>query len=91
MLAISVKFPFTSRRWALPVLAALYRPKELDLAEGRRHKTAPDLARQLMAVLIQARLRPAFLYFSSRAVSCATTWGLSFQTFLVSDTSACMS
>jgi len=52
VLAISVKFPFTSRRWALPVLAALYRPAELNLAEGRRHKTAPDLARQLMAVLI---------------------------------------
>ncbi|NQU76779.1 MAG: transposase [Planctomycetes bacterium] len=52
VLAISVKFPFTSRRWALPVLAALYRPKELNKAEGRRHKTAPDLARQLMATLI---------------------------------------
>jgi len=52
VLAISVKLPFTWRRWALPVLAALYRTKELDKAEGRRHKTAPDLARQLMAVLI---------------------------------------
>jgi len=53
VLAFSVKFPFTSRRWALPVLAALYRPEALDSAEGRRHKTAPDLARQLMAVLIR--------------------------------------
>jgi len=52
VLAISVQLPFTSRRWALPVLAALYRPKELNQAEGRRHKTAPDLARQLMATLI---------------------------------------
>src|SRR4030042_824148 len=52
VLAISVKFPFTSRRWALPVLCALYRPQELDLAEKRRHKTAPHLARQLMAALI---------------------------------------
>jgi hypothetical protein len=52
VLAISVKLPFTSRRWALPVLAALYRPKELNEAERRRHKTAPDLARELMAVLI---------------------------------------
>ena len=25
-LAFSIKFPFTSRRWALPVLCALYRP-----------------------------------------------------------------
>jgi hypothetical protein len=52
VLAISVKLPFTSRRWALPVLTALYRPEELNLAEGRRHKTPPHLARQLMAVLI---------------------------------------
>jgi len=52
VLAISVKLPFTWRRWALPVLVALYRPKELSQAERRRHKTAPDLARQLMAVLI---------------------------------------
>jgi hypothetical protein len=52
VLAISVKLPFTWRRWALPVLAALYRPKELNQVEGRRHKTAPELARQLMAVLI---------------------------------------
>lgn len=52
VLAISVKFPFTSRRWALPVLAALYPPQALDRAEGRRHKSPPELARQLMAVLI---------------------------------------
>jgi hypothetical protein len=52
VLAISVKLPFTWRRWALPVLVALYRPKELNQAEGRRHKPAPLLARQLMAALI---------------------------------------
>ena len=52
VLAIAVNFPFTSRCWALPVLCALYRPQELNAAEGRRHKSAPHLARQLMAVLI---------------------------------------
>jgi hypothetical protein len=52
VLAISVKFPFSWRRWALPVLVALYRPESLNRAEHRRHKTAPNLARQLMAVLI---------------------------------------
>jgi hypothetical protein len=52
VLAISVKFPFISRRWALPVLCALYRPEELNIAEKRRHKTAPHLSRQLMSVLI---------------------------------------
>jgi hypothetical protein len=52
VLAISVKFPFTSRRWALPILAALYRPEELNRAEGRRHKTPVQLALGLMALLI---------------------------------------
>lgn len=62
VLAISVKLPFTWRRWALPVLAALYRPKELSQAEGRRHKSAPDLARQLMAVLIHWFPRRKFVF-----------------------------
>jgi hypothetical protein len=62
VLAISVKFPFTSRRWALPVLCALYRPEELNRAEGRRHKTAPCLARQLMAVLIHWVPRRKFVF-----------------------------
>lgn len=52
VLAIAMKFPFTSRSWALPVLVALYRPEALNTQEGRGHKTAIDLARQLMAVLI---------------------------------------
>ena len=36
VLAVVVKFPFATRPWALPVLAALYRPKSLNEAEGRR-------------------------------------------------------
>lgn len=62
VLAISVRFPFTSRRWALPVLCALYRPEELNRSEGRRHKTAPHLARQLMAVLIHWFPRRYFVF-----------------------------
>ena len=53
VLAVMVKFPFAHRRWALPVLVALYRPEELDRKEKRQHKTPPDLARQLIAVLIR--------------------------------------
>jgi hypothetical protein len=52
VLSISVRFPFTWRRWALPVLVALYRPEALNRAEGRRHKTPAQLARQLVAVLV---------------------------------------
>src|SRR2546421_2275414 len=53
VLAINVKFPFCSRPWALPVLCALYRTRELNEREGRRrHKTPIMLARQLMAGLM---------------------------------------
>ena len=52
VLAVNVKFPFASRPWALPVLCALYRPEELNKAEGRRHKTPTRLAMQLIATLI---------------------------------------
>jgi hypothetical protein len=52
VLAVNVTFPFCPRPWALPVLVALYRPKELDGREGHRHKTPADLGRQLVAVLV---------------------------------------
>lgn len=41
-----------SRRWALPILVALYRNESVNEAEGRRHKTPGDLARQLMRLLL---------------------------------------
>jgi hypothetical protein len=52
VLAIHVTFPFSSRPWALPVLCALYKPKELNTQEGRRHRTPTDLAKGLVAALI---------------------------------------
>jgi len=52
VLALNVQFPFAARPWALPVLAALYRPEEQNRAAGRRHKTPIRLAMQLIAVLI---------------------------------------
>jgi hypothetical protein len=51
-LAVLVPLPFIRRRWALPVLSVLYRPEDLNRAEGRRHRTPPALARQMLAALI---------------------------------------
>ena len=53
VLAILVKFPFAKRLWALPVLVALYRSKEGNRKQGRRHKTPSELMRQLLAVMIR--------------------------------------
>src|SRR5436190_4266890 len=47
VLAVLVRLPFTRRRWALPVLVALYRSEEDNRRRGRRHKTQPELLRQL--------------------------------------------
>jgi hypothetical protein len=52
VLAILVRFPFARRRWALPVLVALYRSPEWDRQHGRRHKTPARLLRQLVALLL---------------------------------------
>jgi hypothetical protein len=53
VVAVLVKLPMATRPWALPVLAALYRPPEWDRAHGTRHKTPVPLARRLLARLIR--------------------------------------
>lgn len=53
VLAVLVRFPFTKRLWALPVLVALYRGKADDEAAGREHKTPQQLPRQLCRVLLR--------------------------------------
>jgi hypothetical protein len=53
VLSVLVKFPFAARPWALPVLAALYRPPEWDRVHGTRHKTPAHMARLLLARLMR--------------------------------------
>lgn len=52
VLAVLVKFPFSSRRWALPLLCALYRPRQINDTEHRRHKVPSQLGQQLLAALL---------------------------------------
>jgi DDE superfamily endonuclease len=61
VLAVLVRFPFATRPWALPLLVALYRPEE-DRARKRRHKTPPQLVRQMLRVLLR--------WFSERTFVC---------------------
>jgi uncharacterized protein YerC len=53
VLALLVRFGFATRPWALPVLVTLYRPKADDRTQGRRHKTPPQLVRQMLRVLLR--------------------------------------
>jgi hypothetical protein len=53
VLAVLVRFPFTRRQWALPLLVALYQSAAADQKAGRVHKTPPQLLRQLCGVLLR--------------------------------------
>jgi hypothetical protein len=53
VLAVLVRFPFTRRLWALPVLIALYHSKKDDEANSCRHKTPERLLRQLLCLLLR--------------------------------------
>jgi hypothetical protein len=53
-LALLVRFPFCRRRWALPLMTALYRSedKATDGITQRAHKTPVDLLAQMLRILI---------------------------------------
>ena len=51
VLAVLVPVPWATRRWALPLLVALYRPKEENLKCGQRHKTPAQLLGQMVRIL----------------------------------------
>jgi len=53
VLAVLVRFPFSQRLWALPVLVALYHSEADDQKAGRKHKTPQQLLRQLCCVLLR--------------------------------------
>jgi hypothetical protein len=55
ILAVLVRFPFCRRRWALPLMVALYRPaaKATEGAPKRAHKTPVDLLGQMLRILIR--------------------------------------
>jgi DDE superfamily endonuclease len=55
VLASLVRFPFCRRRWALPLMVALYRPEQkgIDGISRRAHKTPADLLGQMLRILIR--------------------------------------
>lgn len=53
VLSVLVRFPFSRRRWALPLLIALYRTEKDNRQHGRRHKTPQRLLRQLTCALLR--------------------------------------
>jgi hypothetical protein len=62
VLAVLVKFPFASRRWALPVLVDLYRTPEISKAEGVRHRTPAQLMCRLLRLVLLRFPDRAFVF-----------------------------
>jgi hypothetical protein len=62
VLAVRVRFPLATRRWALPVLVALYRAPELNRAEGRPHRTPAQLLCRLLRLLLLRFPGRAFVF-----------------------------
>jgi len=50
-LTLVVTPPWTQRSWALPFLSVLATSPEVNARLGRRHKTVPELAGQMVAVV----------------------------------------
>jgi hypothetical protein len=53
VLAVLVRFPFTTRPWALPVLVALYRSPEDNRRRRRRHRTPAELMQRLLRIVLR--------------------------------------
>lgn len=53
VLALLVPVPWATRRWALPLLVTLYRSREENLKQARRHKTPPQRLGQMLRLLIR--------------------------------------
>src|SRR5262245_56728900 len=51
VLTVLVPVPWAKRRWALPLLAALYRPKDENGNRRQRHKTPAQLLGQMVRIL----------------------------------------
>lgn len=52
VLAILIDLPYTNRPFALPILVALYRSKQCNEQQGRRHKTPAELMCGLLATFM---------------------------------------
>jgi hypothetical protein len=53
VLALLVPVPWATRRGALPLLVTLYRPKEENLRQRRRHKTPAQVLAQMVRILMR--------------------------------------
>jgi hypothetical protein len=67
VVAVLVRFPFTRRHWAMPILVVLCRSEKDDKKNHRRHKTPAQVLAQLLLVLRR--------WFPERTFLCAADGG----------------
>jgi len=51
VMAVVIRLPWTNRHWALPFLSVLAPSKQVSAKLGLRHKTVPELARQMITLV----------------------------------------
>lgn len=51
VMAVVIRLPWTNRHWALPFLSVLAPSKQVNAKLGLRHKTVPELARQMITLV----------------------------------------
>jgi hypothetical protein len=52
VVSVVVRVPFSSRQWSLPVLFRLYRTQKDNKRHRRRHRSKPELAREMLEMLL---------------------------------------
>ena len=62
VLSVLVRFPFTQRHWALPVLVDLYLSAELNQLRGRPHRTPAQLMCRLLRLMLWWFPRRRFVF-----------------------------
>lgn len=53
VVSIVVRFPFSRRHWALPILIVLYRTPQWDRENHRVHRTPPEILEGLLSTLLR--------------------------------------
>jgi len=71
VMALSIRFSFTKRAFALPFFSILQASKKLVKAEGKRYKTTIDWSMQMMSQLVRWFPEAAFVLVGDGGFACA--------------------
>jgi hypothetical protein len=83
VLAVLVRVPFSTRIWALPLLLRLYRTERATTKLGELHRRKPELARELVDIVLTWTARDIHLSADSAYCNSSVAGGLSPRVLLL--------